>query len=92
MPVHHAEAGVEVADDRVEAEDALLVVAQPVRPHRRGEMALQVLPIAGRQDVGEGVDFRIGAYASPAYEIRSNGHASVSQRETSSRSAASRPA
>jgi hypothetical protein len=57
VPVHHSEAGVEVADDRVEAKDTLLVVPQLGRPHRRGEVALQVLQIASRQDVGEGVDF-----------------------------------
>ena len=32
------------------------------------------------------------AYAAPRYEIRSNGHASTSQRETTSRSAESEPA
>ena len=57
VPVHESETRVEVADGRVKAKDTLVVVAQLGRAHCRGEVTVQMLEIAGRQDVGEGVDF-----------------------------------
>ena len=73
--LHPPQAGVEVGEDRVEPEDALLVVAELRWADRGGQVLLQPFQVAGREDVGEGVDFPHRSIVACAHRAPAPGRA-----------------